>query len=110
VFSENHFFLLPTAGENFGHVILEALTSGCPVLISDQTPWRALQEEGIGWDLSLNDQNIWLEALNTCVRMDNVEYQKMRKRTLEYAHRWNSQPEALQSNIELFEKAAQLQS
>ena len=40
IFSEYHFQILPTLGENFGYVILEALAGGCPVLISDQTPWR----------------------------------------------------------------------
>ena len=29
-------FFLPTLGENFGHVIIEALGAGCPVLISDR--------------------------------------------------------------------------
>mgnify|MGYP006280725171 CR=1 FL=1 len=29
----------PTLGENYGHVIYESLSVGCPVLISDSTPW-----------------------------------------------------------------------
>jgi glycosyltransferase involved in cell wall biosynthesis len=33
-------FFLPTFGENFGHVILEALSAGCPVLISDRNLCR----------------------------------------------------------------------
>ena len=37
-------FFLPTLGENFGHVIFEALAAGCPILISDQTPWRNLEK------------------------------------------------------------------
>jgi glycosyltransferase involved in cell wall biosynthesis len=31
--------LLPTRGENFGHVIFESLAAGTPVIISDRTPW-----------------------------------------------------------------------
>src|SRR5690606_2741866 len=46
-----HFFLLPTLNENFGHAIFEAFAVGLPVIISDQTPWQALQEKGIGWDI-----------------------------------------------------------
>ena len=34
-------FFLPTRGENFGHVIIEALLAGTPVLISDRTSWAA---------------------------------------------------------------------
>lgn len=48
-------FFLPTAGENFGHVIVEALQSGLRVLISDRTPWRGLSVAGVGHELSLED-------------------------------------------------------
>jgi glycosyltransferase involved in cell wall biosynthesis len=57
VFAEHDLFLFPTLGENYGHVICEALSAGCPVLISDQTPWRHLQEEGAGWDIPLAEMN-----------------------------------------------------
>jgi len=30
---------LPTAGENFGHVVAESLSRSCPVMIMDVTPW-----------------------------------------------------------------------
>jgi glycosyltransferase involved in cell wall biosynthesis len=46
VFAGHDLFLFPTLGENFGHVICEALNAGCPVLVSDQTPWRNLEEMG----------------------------------------------------------------
>ncbi|WP_289055265.1 glycosyltransferase [Carboxylicivirga marina] len=48
-----HSLFMPTRGENFGHVILESLSAGRPVLISDQTPWRGLVSENAGWDLKL---------------------------------------------------------
>jgi glycosyltransferase involved in cell wall biosynthesis len=35
VFGKYHLFLFPTLGENFGHVIPEALSAGCLVLLSD---------------------------------------------------------------------------
>ena len=46
-------FLFPTKGENYGHVIHEALTAGLVLLISQETPWRLLAEKHIGWDLPL---------------------------------------------------------
>ena len=46
--------ILPTLGENFGHVIVEAWTAGCPVLVSDRTPWRQLASHGVGWDVALD--------------------------------------------------------
>ena len=55
LFSRYHLFLFPTRGENFGHVIPEALSSGCLVLLSDQTPGVALRKKEIGWDIALDD-------------------------------------------------------
>lgn len=56
-------FFLPTRGENFGHVIAEALGAGTPVLISDATPWRGLAEQGIGDDLPLADPVAFVAAI-----------------------------------------------
>ena len=70
-----HALLLPTRGENFGHVIHEALSAGCPVLLSDQTPWRNLEASGAGWDLPLDDEAAWLEALASVVDADTARLQ-----------------------------------
>lgn len=35
-----HFLYMPSVGENFGHTMLEALTAGRPLIISDRTPWK----------------------------------------------------------------------
>ena len=48
-------FLFPTHGENYGHVIREALSAGVPALLSDRTPWRGLEEKNAGADLPLDD-------------------------------------------------------
>ena len=80
VFRTHHLFLLPTQGENFGHVIVEALTAGCPVLISDRTPWRQLREKGVGWDLPLDQAAPFQQAIQECVAMDAVAFQEFSKR------------------------------
>lgn len=48
-------FFFPTAGENYAHVIAESLACGTPVLTSTRTPWRNLEDKGLGWDLPLED-------------------------------------------------------
>ncbi len=47
--------MLQTLGENYGHVIIEALSAGCPCIISDSTPWKSLEESGIGFVYSSNN-------------------------------------------------------
>lgn len=65
-----HLFILPTHGENFGHAIFESFLAGCPVLISDQTPWRNLTEKKIGWDIPLSDKNAYIAAIDAVAAMD----------------------------------------
>lgn len=96
-------FYLPTHGENFGHVILEALTAGCPVLISDATPWRGLREKGAGWDLPLEDMEGFRMALEECFRMDGVAHGEMRRRAREVAAAFQADHEVEEMNARIFE-------
>ena len=63
-------FFLPTAGENFGHAIFDALAAGLPVLISDQTPWRNLEKQRAGWSLPLDNADAFAQALLTLRAMN----------------------------------------
>jgi glycosyltransferase involved in cell wall biosynthesis len=71
-----HFFLMPTANENFGHAIVEALLAGCPLVMSDQTPWRGLAQRGIGWDLPLDATAEWQRAIQACIDMDAAAFER----------------------------------
>jgi glycosyltransferase involved in cell wall biosynthesis len=72
--SRYHFFYMLTGNENFGHAILEALTAGCPVIISDKTPWRSISREKAGWDLNPSDKNAVVAVLNRAASMDQETY------------------------------------
>ena len=63
-------FLLPTRGENFGHVIFESLAAGVPVLVSDRTPWRDLDARGSGWVRSLETPQAFVDALESAAASD----------------------------------------
>ena len=101
--SRAHFLFMPTRGENYGHVILESLAAGCPVLISDQTPWRNLQQKGIGWDIALNDTAAFTSALTACLTMDQATYNHMSKTAYKYAQQVINDPSVLEANRKLFE-------
>jgi glycosyltransferase involved in cell wall biosynthesis len=72
----HHLFFFPTKGENFGHVIAEALLAGCPALLSDATPWRDLRHHCAGYDLPLGDQSQFSQRLQEFVDMDDAEWQR----------------------------------
>ena len=58
-------FLLPSHNENFGLVVAEASAHGVPVVVTDTTPWRTLQREGMGWCVPWNEYESSLRrALN----------------------------------------------
>lgn len=65
-----HIFVLPTLGENFGHAIFEALSAGRPVLISDKTPWRNLVPQKAGWDIALDQPELFTSVLLAAAAMD----------------------------------------
>lgn len=68
IMRNNDLFFLPTRGENFGHVITEALSVGTRVLISDQTPWRELFQSGLGDDFPLSDRTKFIERIESLAR------------------------------------------
>jgi glycosyltransferase involved in cell wall biosynthesis len=76
---------LPTLGENFGHGIIEALGTGRPVIISDQTPWRGLQAAGVGWDVAIDESDQLLRALSAAVGLGQAEYDVMTERAWAFA-------------------------
>ena len=104
VLVENDIFLLPTLGENFGHVIFEALMAGCPVLISDRTPWRGLETAGVGWDIPLDEVHRFRSALQQCVDGDHEWYSQLSARAVAYAFDRSSNPENTDANRKLFER------
>jgi glycosyltransferase involved in cell wall biosynthesis len=100
-----HFLILPTLNENFGHVFLEALSAGCPLIISDRTPWLELEEKGVGWDLPLEDKQRWKDVLQKCVAMDIEEYRNLSARAREFAESWLADESLEKDTITVIEAA-----
>ncbi len=106
--SQRHFFLLPTLGENYGHVIIEGAAAGCPVVISDRTQWLGLEKQGVGWDISLDDVSRWRQVLQACVDMPEQEYRMISQRAAEFGRAVMNSRENLEANVELFRRALNL--
>jgi glycosyltransferase involved in cell wall biosynthesis len=103
--AEYHFLVLPTLNENFGHVFLEALSAGCPLIISDRTPWLGLEEKNVGWDIPLEKKQAWMEALQKCVAMDQPEYKKLSDSSRAFAADWLADESLEKDTIAVFEAA-----
>ncbi|KAA0933456.1 glycosyltransferase [Psychrobacter sp. ANT_H59] len=106
ILSSYDFFFMPTKGENYGHVIAEALCAGLPLLISDATPWRNLSEQGLGWDLPLDNPSAFSSAINKLALMSKDDHHEIRKNVLKWARNKFSQRDAIDANIAMFEYAA----
>ena len=78
-FAKYDLMFLPTFTENYGHAIVECLSTGTPVLISDNTPWRQLEQKGLGWDISLDKKEEYVRAIKTMSKLSIQE--KANKRT-----------------------------
>jgi glycosyltransferase involved in cell wall biosynthesis len=105
ILSSYDLFFLPTRGENYGHVIAEALCAGTPVLISDKTVWRGLAEQGAGWDLPLSDQASFVAAIDASGRKTSEERREWRRRVHQYAKAHIVQPASIEANRQVFLRA-----
>lgn len=86
IFLNYHALFLPTSGENFGHAIYECLSVGRPAIISDNTPWKNLENQLSGFDISIQDPKKIKAAIITLFDMDTETYCKFCQNALNIAH------------------------
>ena len=99
---ENHLFILPTTGENFGHSIFESFLGGRPVLISDQTPWLNLIHDNVGWDLPLDAPAAFINAIEKATAWNQQEFNVFANAAWKYAHNFISNPSLIKPYHQLF--------
>ncbi len=86
VLQQHDLFLLPTMGENYGHVIFEALSVGCIPIISDQTPWNIIEEKHAGFVCPLTtNMEYFVRAFNTISNMDGEDIFRMSENAVSIA-------------------------
>lgn len=97
-------FFFPTLGENYGHVIHEALCAGLPVLLSDQTPWEKVVEKKVGWVYPLGDVNPYVRAIESYWALSVEERSAMAERAIAYGDEVARNDTAVQDHIRMFHK------
>jgi len=71
--------MLASDSENFGNVVVEAMSQSTPVIASKGTPWSILQEKEAGWWVD-NDPASIARAIDEALLLDEKEYLNMAKR------------------------------
>ena len=91
LYADSDFFLFPSTTDTFGNVVVEAMSTGTPALVSDYGgPHDIVMDEAAGRILPI-DEDAWLNALEECrtLFLEQPEaYNKMREvaheRSLKY--------------------------
>jgi glycosyltransferase involved in cell wall biosynthesis len=102
VLLKHHLLIHPTLGENFGHIILEAMGAGCPVLISDKTPWHALESKFAGADIPLNETLKFIEFIEKFCAFNQEEFNVYSEYAYKFDWDYVNDTSVLSQNIALF--------
>ncbi len=95
---------LPSKGENFGYSIVEALSMGVPVVISDRTPWHGLEKMRAGFDLPLIRET-WTTCLQQLTDIGPDEHEELRRGAMDFYRQRVSRSENREVVLSIFLKA-----
>lgn len=101
IYSNHDLFILPTQHENYGHVIIEAMSFGTPVLLSKNTPWLNLESKQVGFDLDLN-VNLFREKLVYFRDLTNDEWRVHSDAAMNFAKEQINNEQAIELNKSIF--------
>lgn len=80
--------VLPTLGENFGHVVLESLASGCPPVLGSATPWTGSLKAGAGWAVDATSPRSVADALEQLAALTPEEAAQRSRAAVAAARRY----------------------
>ncbi len=95
-------FVFPTLGENFGHVVLESLAAGTPVIVGRDTPWAEIESSGAGWTCDPLDVRALADQIREFDGLSVQERRRMGERARLLARSLLADPTAIESNRKMF--------
>ena len=103
-YASSDIFVFPSTTDTFGNVVLEAMSSGLPVIVTDKMGPKEMVSDGENGFISANDDE-FERKLNVLIG-DKSLRQKMGAKAREYAQSrsWDAEFEALYSCYEEFAK------
>jgi len=101
VFGQYDLFAFPTKGENFGHVIVESLLAGTPVLLSEKTPWRPDGSRAL--TVLPLDVGVWVKAIESFAMIEESDKDKIRLASIQYCNDSPILQDAVIKNKMIFE-------
>ncbi len=84
LYANAHFSCLLSHSENFGNVVIEALSQGTPVVASTGTPWRSLNEMNAGFWIDNSPESIE-ECFDKILKLSDTAYSALRHNAFELA-------------------------
>ncbi|WP_407571563.1 glycosyltransferase family 4 protein [Deinococcus altitudinis] len=95
-------FLFPTFGENYGHVIYEALSAGCPIVITETTPWHDIEAAGVGKIIPLGLRDEYVKAIKYYIHLEDDKREEISQLCYNYATYKGRAQEAVLLNHQIF--------
>lgn len=85
LYANARFSCLLSHSENFGNVVIEALSQGTPVIASTGTPWQVLSETHSGYWIDNSPESI-SKCVDAVLSLSDEEYAQMRSNARELAN------------------------
>lgn len=103
-FSQYHAFLFPTLGENYGHVIAEAMMNNCLCILSKGvTPWDDYCD-AVGLGGNLSNMKEFEDSILKLIKMCNDEFKNAVGITQSYISQKNENESTKNEYIKMFNK------
>ena len=91
-------FVFPTLGENFGHVVVESLAAGTPVIVGNDTPWHHIEAAGAGWICDPASPEAVAGLIDRFLALDEDTRMRMRTAARELARQVLNDPRGVDAN------------